>query len=269
MYTIRNIFMEISLLLIFFLVSASIDAQDEVHYRLSWKTDGVLWSTSIGLLSSSILADRNSEPITEAQINSLNSNGIWSFDRRTINNYSESAAVSSDLFRNAAYLAPLSLLFSSNVRSENKEIMLMYAEVIALNAGLTSIVKESAGRLRPYAYNKSVPIELKLSKTTRRSFFSGHVSHVASLSFFTAFVFSEFHPDSKYKYLVWAGAISAPAVTGYLRCKAGRHFPTDVMIGYGVGALVGYFIPKLHKTNLLNNIAITSANNGLGLTYQF
>ena len=38
-----------------------------------------------------------------------------------------------------------------------------------------------------------------------------------------------------------------PAVTGYLRFKAGKHFPTDIIVGYGVGATIGYLVPELHK----------------------
>lgn len=147
--------------------------------------------------------------------------------------------------------------------------MVMYAEVLSLNGGITGVTKGAFGKFRPYAYNPNVDIEFKLRPTTRRSFFSGHTSHVASLSFFTATVFDDLYPNSDLKYVVWAGAVVAPAITGYMRIKAGQHFPTDVIVGYGVGALVGYFIPELHKITKDSNLRIIGAEGGLGLVYNF
>ena len=269
-YIFRRVNRVIGLILIFlFLLNVSIAAQDGIDYELNWKKDGTIWGTSIGLLGSSYLISKSRDPITEAQINALNSNDVWGFDKSATDNYSTSAGSSSDIFRDGAYLVQLTLLLSKNARSEAKEILVMYSEVIALNAGLTTFTKETVGRLRPYAYNPNAPLDLKLSETTGRSFFSGHVSHVASLSFFTASVFSDLYPESNYRYVVWTGAITAPAVTAYLRYKAGRHFPSDVIVGYGVGALIGYFIPKLHKSTSKSDLSLYGSGNGLGLSYSF
>ncbi len=246
-------------------LSSSVSGQD--IYSTSWKLEGSILGTSVGLFGAGLIIDNNRSPITVDRINNLNSNDIWGFDRSATFNFSTSAKDASDVFRDGIYLAPLTLFFSGKARSEYKPILLMYSEVIAFTGALTQITKGGVGRLRPYAYNQDTPLDLKLTTTTRRSFFSGHVSHVASLSFFTASVFSDLHPDSKYKYAVWAGAISAPAITGYLRYKAGRHFPSDVIVGYGVGAFVGYFIPKLHKGKIMSDLSIHGTNNGLGLSY--
>jgi len=161
-------------------------------------------------------------------------------------------------------------LFSSREGRKNAlEIGAMYSEVISLNRGLTAMTKGIAGRYRPYTYNSNFDLDKQPIETTRRSFFSGHVSHVASLSFFTATVFDDLYPDSDYKYLVWAGAVSAPAITAYLRVVSGNHFPTDVIVGYSVGALVGVLIPRLHKMSTTSNLEIKGAQNGLGLVYTF
>ena len=52
---------------------------------------------------------------------------------------------------------------------------------------------------------------------------------------------------------MWSGAFLIPATTAYLRVKAGRHFPTDVIAGYATGAIVGYLIPHLHKKERKNS----------------
>ena len=96
--------------------------------------------------------------------------------------------------------------------------------------------------------SEKTALESKQTFTAGASFFSGHTSCVASNSFFAARVFSDYYPESKWKPVVWGAAIALPAVTGYLRVKAGKHYPSDVIAGYAVGAAVGYFVPKLHRT---------------------
>ena len=41
-----------------------------------------------------------------------------------------------------------------------------------------------------------------------------------------------------------------PAITGYLRVKAGKHYPTDTIAGYLLGATAGILIPQLHKKKM-------------------
>jgi len=43
----------------------------------------------------------------------------------------------------------------------------------------------------------------------------------------------------------WAAAV--PAAVGYFRMEAGKHFLTDVLLGYSIGATVGVLVPELHK----------------------
>ena len=120
-------------------------------------------------------------------------------------------------------------------------------EAALLTNGLTLATKRLVLRNRPYVFNPDVPVGEKLPAEARLSFFSGHTSLAASMSFFTAKAWSDYHPRSPWKPMVWAGAAALPAVTGYLRFKAGKHYFTDVAAGYVVGALVGYFVPHLHK----------------------
>ena len=80
----------------------------------------------------------------------------------------------------------------------------------------------------------------------RKSFFSGHTSMTAANSFYAAKVYADMYPDSKWKPWVWTAAALLPAVTAQQRMAAGKHFFTDVLVGYGVGALIGWGIPQLH-----------------------
>ena len=63
-------------------------------------------------------------------------------------------------------------------------------------------------------------------------------------------VYSDYNPSiGNNKYLLYAAATIPPLILGYFRVKALKHFPSDVMVGLGVGALVGILIPELHRLN--------------------
>jgi len=40
-----------------------------------------------------------------------------------------------------------------------------------------------------------------------------------------------------------------PAIQGYLRVRAGKHFPTDVITGYIVGLGSAWLMHKMHAPN--------------------
>ncbi|MBK8516636.1 MAG: phosphatase PAP2 family protein [Saprospiraceae bacterium] len=107
----------------------------------------------------------------------------------------------------------------------------------------------------------------KISYWLKKILFSGHTSSTTALSFFTAKVYIDTHPDMKNKWIVWTMGAAIPATIGYLRYEAGKHYPTDIISGYLVGATIGYLIPKIHKSeNLRIN---TLSTNGISISYNF
>ena len=88
-----------------------------------------------------------------------------------------------------------------------------------LNAGVTLLTKYTVRRIRPFNFDPNTSLEKKTSVNAKASFFSGHTSITATNSFFTAKVFSDYYPDSKWKPMVWTVAASIPAITGYLRVR--------------------------------------------------
>jgi membrane-associated phospholipid phosphatase len=148
----------------------------------------------------------------------------------------------------------------------------MGLEVTIINSGLTSTAKALVNRTRRYVFNLDLSYEQRTDEESRRSFYSGHASVSASWSFFFAKVFTDYHRDMKtgWKFGVWTVAATVPAVTSYLRVEAGRHFPTDVITGYAMGAFTGWLIPHLHSRSKQNsNINLYPTNvfgySGLGL----
>ena len=99
----------------------------------------------------------------------------------------------------------------------------------------------------------------------------------AAFTFFIAKVLNDYHPNVKddLNTVIWSIAALIPASTGYLRIQAGKHFPSDVIAGYIVGASVGFLIPHLHmlKKDKLRNLSLAPTlygdHGGIRLSYKF
>jgi membrane-associated phospholipid phosphatase len=87
-----------------------------------------------------------------------------------------------------------------------------------------------------------------MESDARKSFFSGHSSMTACNTFFAAKIWSDMHPNSKLKPWVWTAAAAVPAYAALQRVQAGKHYPSDVIVGLAVGAAMGYLIPQIHLT---------------------
>ncbi len=237
-------------------------------YDFNGIEEAAYWGLGIGTISAGAILHKNTAILSESEINSLNRADINAFDRRATHNYSRTAAQFSDGFLYGSHLLGMFLLGHKKIRTDFKKIALLYGETIFITYGLTGLTKNLTKRKRPFVYNENVPIDEKFSKSASYSFFSGHVSVTATNCFFAAKVFSDYFPDSKLKPFVWSTAIIAPVITGYLRVKAGKHYPTDAMAGYTVGALVGLFVPHLHKIQKGKAIQVMPGVSGINLLWK-
>lgn len=196
----------------------------------------------------------NIKPFTFEEISLLHPANVNGFDRGAIGPMTEDPV--GDVLLYTAYLLPVSFLAYGETKNDFLDLSLMYGEVLLIQASITGIVKGTVQRTRPFAYDDETPLSDKTSTDARISFFSGHASMTAAISFFTAKVFTEYIEDNTAKILIWTGAALLPAATALSRVNTHWHFPTDVMVGYAVGALVGYLVPELHRTKVNENISI-------------
>lgn len=176
----------------------------------------------------------------------------------------QQAADRSDALLYISSAAPLLLGLDKRVQAEWKPIAAMYMEAMMVNCGIHSLVANNAGRYRPITYVQDAPWELRSDPGNRNSFFSGHTSTVATATFFMAKVMNDMHPELGGKRWLLYGAAAVPTVvTGYYRVRAAKHFPSDVLVGAGFGALVGVLVPELHKRPLpLGISAVPFASEG-------
>lgn len=265
---------------IFFILLTFRSIGQEDPYSLNKRLDGSILGASTLFLLVDAGLNYYHQPLTDFEIQNLNPEKINGLDRFAVNHFSKEAKLRSDV----GMIAPMGLAVMSSVGisglfkdktnfSKTINLAVIGLEANLINYLITDMTKIAAGRIRPYVYNPDVDPELKLEKKARKSFFSGHTSFSAVNSFFIAKVFSDYFPDSKWKSLVWIAASVIPAWTGFERVLAGKHFPSDVISGYAVGALIGYFIPEIHKKSKLKetntSISIGTSHNMTGISVKW
>jgi membrane-associated phospholipid phosphatase len=248
------------LFLIFYLYLNYSFAQNKNPFELTLTKEAILITSgaAAGITALSILLNMDQLKIDE--INLLNPLDVNEFDRSAIGPLQEDHLGDAMLF--SSYLMPLSFLANDEAYKNFGNLAIMYGEVLLINASINGIVKGITKRVRPFAYDNQSPLDEKATVNARLSFYSGHVSISAANSFFTASVLNEYLDDNTTKTLIWTFAFLYPAVVGHSRINSHHHFPTDVIVGYIVGAAIGYLIPLIHKRdNDINTNSDVPAGN--------
>jgi membrane-associated phospholipid phosphatase len=119
-------------------------------------------------------------------------------------------------------------------------------------------------RYRPYVYDERSPMDKRLTGNSKNSFYAGHVHLVGSSAFFIAKVWSDYHPDSKIKWLFYTGAAAVTGATALMRHQAGMHFPSDLLLGAGLGAMTGILVPAIHKNKSADDRLTLLPHFGIG-----
>lgn len=240
-------------------------------YKTDLLRDGAITLAGIGssVVGSSILV--NKDKLTEEDLVGLSKEDVNWFDRFSAGNHSSKAEKVSDFFFYGSFAAPLLLLFDNNARQDAPQVYLLYAEAMSIAGGLYSLTAGLTNRLRPSVYAEDAPLDVRLHKYAKNSFYGGHTAATASATFFLAKVFHDFNPDSPARPFVWAAAAAVPATVGYLRMRAGKHFLSDNLVGYAIGASIGILVPELHKKD--SRVSFTPAStdmyDGVAVTYHF
>jgi membrane-associated phospholipid phosphatase len=170
---------------------------------------------------------------------------------------------------------PAFLMFDKHIRQDWYDVLLMYMETMTIT---TNIYEWSffgptfQNRLRPVTYYDQLTYDARKSGNNRNSFYSGHVATVAASTFFMVKVYSDYNPGiGDNKYLLYGAAMIPPLLLGYFRVKALRHFPSDVMVGVGIGALCGILIPEFHRfqdKNISLGLYSSPEATGIAITWQ-
>jgi membrane-associated phospholipid phosphatase len=202
---------------------------------------------------------------------------IPKFDLSAIHQHNPTYQSASDILEYTAVALPFLAFVDKRVSGHAKQIVGMYLETLAIDFAVYNMTTGIVNRRRPLTYNtdtSQVPLKAREGATVKESFFSGHTSNAATATFFGARVFTDLRPHSALVPFVWIAAAGVPAFTAFSRYKAGKHFPSDVVVGYIVGASIGYFVPQIHKYDYLEkHVALAPTfedkNKGFVMTYTF
>ncbi|RKS50559.1 PAP2 superfamily protein [Gillisia mitskevichiae] len=271
----------IHLYLLVFIITFSGFSQEkkESPYETSFVKDGIWITSAVGLNVIGVKIIQEKDDLSLTDLNKLSKDDVWGIDRWAAGYYSEKANEESYIPFYASFIMPLALLLNENERSHAGQISVLFVETMATTGALFTVTAGLVEKSRPLVYNTSLDIDKRIDSDEQRSFFAGHTAATAAATFFVAKVFNDFNPDSPLKPLVWGIAAAVPASVGYMRIKAGKHFLTDNLVGYGIGAAAGILIPELHKkanknlqiypTTSFNQGEYNFSSQGLALNYQF
>ncbi len=237
-------------LLLFLIVicfSCFLPAQGLRPYNPSNVTNGVLIGLGGSITVGSMFLDKKVKPMTEAEVMALDRTKIWPIDRFSLRHLSFKSDEFTDKLLLTSFASPFFLLLDKPGRNNFDDMAMIVFQGAMLNSALINLTKVTAQRARPYNYNPDAPLDIKLRKSSRYSFYSGHVATAAYFSFTTAQLYSDLHPNSQARPYVWAVAGLIPAAVAYGRMRAGKHFFTDVLIGFAAGTAIALTVPALHR----------------------
>ena len=218
----------------------------------------------------------NKTPPTTAQILNLNKNDVNFIDR--LGMYPYNSYIDNISYYPFYAAIPLPLLFfltGDDMRSDYLKLGFLYLETLSVTGLFGTSATFFVDRYRPYAYDPNTPLDKKITPGSKNSFYAGHVEIIATSTFFISEIYSTYYPESKIKWLFFGLSGVATAGMGYMRSRAGMHFPSDIFAGAATGTLSGILVPYFHNHKVIKNPALSfepySDDNTYGLTmvYKF
>lgn len=215
------------------------------------------------------LESRDEQPSVN-EISGLKRSDVNFFDRSAVDNRSSGYAKASDALLGSLLLGGIGTVFCGGVsygKDGVQDVGALFAEGFVLNMGLNNLVKVLVDRKRPYLYNDSVSAEDRADRYSDpdRSFYSGHTSNAFFAAAFITSVCRDFYRDSKWSTPISILSFVAAVSVGICRYKAGKHYPSDIIVGAAVGTLIGFGIPYLHK----KDSPVKGGSDGNGFTIAF
>jgi hypothetical protein len=183
----------------------------------------------------------------------------------------------SDYGEIAIFLLPSLLIIDKNIRKDWLDLLLMYVEGHTITFSFynySPLGPTFQNRCRPFVYYPELTADYRMNNNnSRNSFFSGHVGSCAYSTFFMTKVYCDYHPGlGAKKYLLYLAAAVPPLVIGYARVKSLAHFPSDVAVGFGLGAIIGIVVPELHKNRHFKDFSINMSTSpeavGLSVSWK-
>jgi len=212
-------------------------------YNLELGKEAFIMTPSLLLSSYSFYKHSKLGELSPEVLDLLSKYDINRFDRIAVKNYSQTSRVLSDYLVGLCLIAPFTLNFQDKV-GLNTNILIL--ESYIWSTSLAASGKVIFQRKRPYVYNENVNMEVRKAKDGQLSFFSAHTTYAFTGAILTAKIYDD-HFSDKYDFFIYSGAVATASTVGYLRFLAGKHYPTDIIVGALVGSGVAILITEVHK----------------------
>lgn len=192
------------------------------------------------------------------------------WDKPFAGTYSENADLWSDIL-NVGLLFPIAISGTALAQNDIQKndfwkVLLMYSEALALQSGLNLLTRSFQLWPRPYLY-KTGKAE-KAKGEAYGSFYSGHVSAAFTSAVFTSYLFHKIYPNSKYKTWVSTGSFTIASAIAILRVAAGKHYPTDVIVGALAGSGISLGVIALHE-QFKSDVSVSAAPGFAVVSFSF
>jgi membrane-associated phospholipid phosphatase len=237
------------------------EGAQSVYLVRPWVDGSVILGANLISLVPYVAADRMIHPRCPCDPGEVNS-----FDRGAIGNRNVFMDNLSDATVGLAMGVPLLAdglaLGMSQPLAEDATV---FVEVLSVNSALVSIAKVWVQRPLPRTYAGDP--SLVSSPGGYRSFYSGHTSTAfAALTATASTIERRYHPGP----WPWIATAVIGTSVALERVAAGRHFPTDTMVGALAGSLLGWSIPWLHvRTNATDTVRLEPVADGARLAWTF
>ncbi len=126
---------------------------------------------------------------------------------------------------------------------------LILAEAQAWSSAINLNVRAFRWHPRPFILD-TLNGSSKISRTAGEastSFYSGHSSGAFVGAVYLSIAYPLWHPDFQYTGWLWAGSLTAASSVAVLRVTSGKHYPSDVVAGAAMGALLGWGFARFHE----------------------
>jgi len=222
---------------------------------------------------------RSKSDITPKELAGLNPDAMNGFERWALRqdpDRAEQLDKNSDYILQGIVLGTAALGFDKAIRKDALRLLMLYYETHAVTFTLYNFSffgPSFQNKYRPIVYYNDLPVEARNGGNNKNSLYSGHTASAAASTFFMAKIFNDYHPEfsSGKKYLMYGLASIPPLIEGYYRMAALKHFPSDILIGFLIGATCGVAVPEMHrfkKQAIRFGVATTPVGPGLSVTWR-
>ena len=187
--------------------------------------------------------------------------GRWSTAAHEVSNATLLGALTLPLVAHGAVEAPAL-----------EDALWLYGETLSTTLLLNTVAKRVVQRPRPYTYGEEGEARsASAGSDAWVSFYSGHSAMSFAAATSGALAMTLRTDDLQPRLWVWGLGMAAASATATLRVRAGRHYPSDIVVGMLAGVGMGALFPLLHAGGDVplraEEVGVAVGGLGVGLAF--